>query len=393
MVLVGEISMRISSTLGLALFAGTLCAVSSLASISEAAPGKAHDKAPQAQSEERPSGHKPSAAKPKDVKAKGQTHASPSADSKKGATKADKDRSSVAKKPEKASKDKPADKTAKAKPATQGDRSQAHNDKGRPSKTAKRGDDKAGRRPSTNPSTCFHDPVSFVRGFDGDTDQIVLTRCSGQVVPGALDRLSVLGRPRGVAKPTATSPANAKKRGAANDKSQVQSLDSGLLTRLQAVALQFPGKPIHIVSASRPQSNGSYHQSGHAIDFLVRGVSNEEVVAFCRTLPNTGCGYYPNSSFLHIDSRPAGTGHVYWIDASRPGEAARYVSAWPEPTSSANSDQEGHHHEGAPSTDEAHLPLDFAAAPAEGANHSANTAPSSHSGATKHEAEPARHHH
>jgi hypothetical protein len=54
-------------------------------------------------------------------------------------------------------------------------------------------------------------------------------------------------------------------------------------------------------------------------------------VAFCRGLRDTGCGYYPNSSFVHFDVRPGGTGHVYWIDASGPGEAARYVSSWPPP--------------------------------------------------------------
>jgi hypothetical protein len=385
--------MRISSTLGFALFAGTLCALSSVVSTSEAAPDKAHGKHHEASSENAPASHHSQAPKAKDGKARS-AHATPAAENKKTAAKDHKDQVAASKKPPKASKERPAEKpesASKDKPAAHHAEHASHADtKGRPAKTAKRGEDKPGRRPSTNPATCFHDPVSFVRGFDGDTDQIVLTRCSGQVLPGALDRLSVLGRPRGVAKPAATA-ADAKKHGAAHDKSGVQSLDSGLLTRLQAVALQFPGKSIHIVSASRPQSNGSYHQSGHAIDLVVRGVANEEVVAFCRTLPNTGCGYYPNSSFVHIDSRPAGTGHVYWIDASRPGEAARYVSAWPEPAPS--SEQANHHHEGAPDGDEAHLPLDFAGSSEEGTNHSANTAPSSHSGTTKHEQEHSAHSH
>jgi hypothetical protein len=34
--------------------------------------------------------------------------------------------------------------------------------------------------------------------------------------------------------------------------------------------------------------------------------------------------------------REPGTGHVSWIDASGPGEAARYVTAWPPPADGAD---------------------------------------------------------
>jgi hypothetical protein len=33
-------------------------------------------------------------------------------------------------------------------------------------------------------------------------------------------------------------------------------------------------------------------------------------------LDDTGCGYYPNADFIHMDVRDPGTGHVAWIDAS-----------------------------------------------------------------------------
>jgi hypothetical protein len=46
---------------------------------------------------------------------------------------------------------------------------------------------------------------------------------------------------------------------------------------------------------------------------------------------DTGCGYYPNSSFVHVDVRQPGTGHVAWIDASGPGEPPHYVASWPPP--------------------------------------------------------------
>lgn len=59
------------------------------------------------------------------------------------------------------------------------------------------------------------------------------------------------------------------------------------------------------------------------------------MVAFCKTLADTGCGFYPNSSFVHIDVREPGAGHVSWIDASGPGETPRYVSVWPPPEPAA----------------------------------------------------------
>ena len=60
---------------------------------------------------------------------------------------------------------------------------------------------------------------------------------------------------------------------------------------------------------------------GKAIDFRVSGVPNEAVRDFCRTLKNTGCGYYPHSVFVHMDVRDAS---AFWIDYSKPGEAPRY---------------------------------------------------------------------
>jgi hypothetical protein len=119
-------------------------------------------------------------------------------------------------------------------------------------------------------------------------------------------------------------------------------MDARLVERLQQVADHFGrasavgatrGHPVsmHIVSGFRPNSVGSFHATAQALDFRVDGVRNEELVAFCETLEDTGCGYYPNSSFVHLDVRSPGTGHVSWIDASGPGESPHYVTAWPPP--------------------------------------------------------------
>jgi hypothetical protein len=109
----------------------------------------------------------------------------------------------------------------------------------------------------------------------------------------------------------------------------VKLIHEGLVGRLQQVVDHFHAKKITVVSGYRPSSLGSFHQSARAVDFHIEGVKNEDLVAFCRTLPDTGCGYYPNSSFVHLDVRAPRTGHVYWIDSSGPGEPARYVASWP----------------------------------------------------------------
>jgi hypothetical protein len=176
---------------------------------------------------------------------------------------------------------------------------------------------------------CLHDPVEFERGFGGDVQSVVLTRCDGRPAPHALEQISVLVRPMSAPKPSVeTTPV---RHGASQREwlPGVKLVHEGLVARLQRVVDHFKVKKVTVVSGYRPTSLGSFHQSARAIDFHLEGVTNEALVAFCRTLNDTGCGYYPNSSFVHMDVRSLRTGHVYWIDASGPGEPARYVATWP----------------------------------------------------------------
>jgi hypothetical protein len=53
----------------------------------------------------------------------------------------------------------------------------------------------------------------------------------------------------------------------------------------------------------------------------VRGVPNETVRDFCRQFRKVGVGYYPNSSFVHLDVRDA---NAFWIDYASTGQAPRY---------------------------------------------------------------------
>ena len=166
---------------------------------------------------------------------------------------------------------------------------------------------------------CLHAPIHVMRGTDDE--EVTLTKCDGSPAPGSADKMGVLLRPGGTDKPAV-------------------SIDAGLIERLGQVTEHFAkvgtATKVSIVSGSRPSSAGSYHASGRAMDFKVDGVKNEDLVAFCKTLTDTGCGYYPNSSFVHIDVRDPGTGHVTWIDASGPGESPRYVSQWPPPAAPAD---------------------------------------------------------
>jgi hypothetical protein len=194
----------------------------------------------------------------------------------------------------------------------------------RPEKPEKPEKEKAEAKP------CVKAPVDVVAG--GESASISLVRCDGSAFPVAVDQISILARPVTVAKPKITVEALGRPRGR-DVAPGIRRLDPRLIERLEHAVDHFrKGKEtpkVTIVSGYRPKSAGSYHQTGRALDVRIDGVPNEELVAFCKTLPDTGCGYYPNSLFVHIDVRDGGAGHVSWIDASKPGEPPRYVTAWP----------------------------------------------------------------
>ncbi len=217
-------------------------------------------------------------------------------------------------------------------------------------KTGKKSDADAERPP------CFATAVSIDRnGLENEA--FSLLDCKGKPLDVAREKLSVLARPWGTPRPVIEPPKKTKKpvkpqvgkdkpgalaAEAGEIAPNVRLLDPGLLTRIDTISRHFKGKHISLVSGYRPRSRGSLHQTARAIDMRVVGASNEEVVAFCKTITDTGCGYYPNSSFVHVDVRAPGTGSVTWIDASGPGEAPRYVAAWPPPPEQKAPDADVH---------------------------------------------------
>lgn len=153
--------------------------------------------------------------------------------------------------------------------------------------------------------------VHMVRGAE-ELEIQLLTR-SGRLNPKALPKISHLLR----------SPAGAI------------PIDPRLATLVGMVSDHFGGRTIRVVSGYRPYSPTQYtrhsnHNVGRAMDFAVEGVPNTVVRDFCRTLRNAGVGYYPNSTFVHLDVRTVNT---YWVDYSRPGERPRYDPKAPPPES------------------------------------------------------------
>ncbi len=100
------------------------------------------------------------------------------------------------------------------------------------------------------------------------------------------------------------------------------AMDERLIRLLVQVSDTFGGRPLRIVSGYRRSSysSESRHPLGKACDFSVPGVPNRILRDYLRTLTKVGVGYYPNSSFVHLDVREQTT---YWVDYSGPGERPR----------------------------------------------------------------------
>jgi uncharacterized protein YcbK (DUF882 family)/LysM repeat protein len=119
------------------------------------------------------------------------------------------------------------------------------------------------------------------------------------------------------------------------------AIDPRLISIVTQVSDHFGGRPIEVVSGFRAHSDAQFtahsnHNVGKAIDFVIRGVPNEVLRDYCHGLSDVGVGYYPNSSFIHLDVRSA-TAH--WVDESKPGDPPQYSSV----TGSGESAKEASH--------------------------------------------------
>ena len=105
------------------------------------------------------------------------------------------------------------------------------------------------------------------------------------------------------------------------------SIDPRLIKLIYETGKHYPGRRIEVVSGYRhpkvAKNPRSPHMKGLACDMRVVGVKNTELRDFFRSrFQKVGVGYYPNSSFVHLDVRRGGS--AFWIDYSGPGENALY---------------------------------------------------------------------
>ena len=104
-------------------------------------------------------------------------------------------------------------------------------------------------------------------------------------------------------------------------------IDPRLIALVAKVSDTFGGRPIQVVSGFRlgATRTTSRHRQGRAIDIHIEGVPNTALRDYVKTFDQVGVGYYPNSSFVHLDVREQWT---YWIDYSGPGQRPRYGGFW-----------------------------------------------------------------
>jgi hypothetical protein len=184
---------------------------------------------------------------------------------------------------------------------------------------------------------CRARPVTFIR-YGAERKSFQLMQCDGAVAPGALDRLTLVARPPEVPSPGELLPDEPDAEAWAKGEwlPGVRPVHPRLLWLLQRVADAFPRRTIYVFSGYRPakeatsrKGHHSMHAEARAMDVNVMGVPNAQLFKVCRTLDDVGCGYYPNSKFVHVDVRRPGTGRAFWVDASGPGEPSQYVDSWP----------------------------------------------------------------
>jgi uncharacterized protein YcbK (DUF882 family) len=163
-----------------------------------------------------------------------------------------------------------------------------------------------GQPGSTAAPPSWDGKATFVRVRDSEGKTLTVLDRRGRARPQAVRTISKLARSK---------------------KGKVRWLDKRLIELLGKVAERYPRRPIEIVSGFRPHKRGrkrSQHSLGRAMDFRVRGVDNLELYGYLKTLPSVGVGYYPNSTFVHLDVRDR---TYLWTDLSGPGEAAIYARA------------------------------------------------------------------
>ena len=120
------------------------------------------------------------------------------------------------------------------------------------------------------------------------------------------------------------------------------AMNPRLMRLLYQTGKHWPGKRLEVVSGYRhptvAKNPRSPHMQGAACDFRVEGVKAAELRDYLRrAFEKVGVGYYPNSSFVHLDVRKERS--AFWIDYSGPGERAVYSANPGDDLKSGRADQ------------------------------------------------------
>ncbi len=120
------------------------------------------------------------------------------------------------------------------------------------------------------------------------------------------------------------------------------AMNPRLIRLLYQTGRHYPGRRLEVVSGYRnptvAKNPHSPHMKGLACDFRVAGVKNTELRDYLRgNMQKVGVGYYPNSSFVHLDVRKDRS--AFWIDYSGPGERAMYSQSPAEDLKTGRADQ------------------------------------------------------
>ncbi len=139
---------------------------------------------------------------------------------------------------------------------------------------------------------------------------------------GVESEITVVDSERRVLRASLTELGSAMRR---HEDDEVRPAHPRLALLLANLSDQHGGRKITLVSGFRAAGGRtretSRHTMGRAADIRIQGVGNRGLWERCRRIGHAGCGYYPRSTFVHVDARRSRT---QWVDWSRPGRRARY---------------------------------------------------------------------
>jgi uncharacterized protein YcbK (DUF882 family) len=104
----------------------------------------------------------------------------------------------------------------------------------------------------------------------------------------------------------------------------VHPVDPRTLNLVYQLQRHFAASEVRFLSGYRtPHGGRSFHGLGRAVDLVIPGATDEQVVAFARAQGFVGTGIYPTSGFVHVDARDRS---FFWVDRSGPGQTNRTMA-------------------------------------------------------------------